>query len=147
MSCWQLQNSGHWFTPLYFKMYMITARKDKWVFSLNCMEKNTEQDLKLTKTLQVCDRQLLATEISDFTDTTVGTCNLWTKICLKDNNESSPPPHTHTGTLWELHSWQFYILHTNNWDIAYNLKITNTVLEGPTIYGSSAALTSHFISA
>jgi len=34
-SHWQLQNSGHWFTQLYFKIYTITARKDKWTFSLH----------------------------------------------------------------------------------------------------------------
>jgi hypothetical protein len=43
--------------------------------------------LNVNKILQVCDRQLLASEIFVFTHTTVGTSHLWTNICLKDNNE------------------------------------------------------------
>jgi hypothetical protein len=100
----------------------------------------------LTKTLQVCDRQLLATEISVFTGTTVGTSHLWTKICLKITMRFED---IFFPLLFSQEHDVCYILDSFTFctqiagtDIAYNLKITYTALEGPALYGNSAAVTS-----
>ena len=117
-SRWQLQNSGHWCTQLYFKMYTITARKDKWFFSWHCMGKKNRTGLNVNKNITSL-WQLLATEISVFTGTTVGTSHLWTKICLKITMRFKGFflfPFVFAGTWCALHSWQFYILHTNCWN-------------------------------
>jgi hypothetical protein len=92
---------------------------------------------------------------SVFKDTTVGTSHLWTKICLKDDNEVYSFFFFGGGGGGSFFFLQehdaSYILDSFTFctqiagtDTAYNLKIAHTTLEGPTLHvrGSSAALTS-----